>query len=193
VSDATGFEVKGLSESIKLLGKVDKDLRREAGLVVRKAAKQLQAESRARLKATPGVRRGAYGYKKKKIPGGGVGRRATATKGTIFLNTAKYPPLGPAEFGWNSQFVPYRKGKGGQVSRKGVGRFMPQNAMKRRTFPIFRGNQSTFKFPKYGERRAALAGPGWIVQPVLRKRLGMIQKQVRLLSVPGYRGADGYI
>ena len=158
----TGFEVKGLSESIKLLGSVDKELRKEAGLVVRKAAKQLQTESRARMKTAPGVRRRGY-----PLPMGAITRRSTATKGVIGINAARYPVIGPAEFGWNSQFIPYRgKGNGG--------RFVPQNSMKRRTFPIWRGNQ--FKFPKYGQKLTS--GPGWIVQPVLRKRLGMIQEQV---------------
>ena len=164
MASATGFEVKGLSESIKLLGKVDKELRKEAGLVVRKAAKQLQTESRARMKTAPGVRRSGY-----PLPMGAITRRSTATKGTIGINTARYPIVGPAEWGWSAQFIPYRgKGNGG--------RFVPQHSMKRRTFPIARTGR--FKFPKYAQRLAALSGPGWVVQPVLRQRLGMVQKQI---------------
>ena len=162
---STGFEVKGLAESVKLLGRADKELRKEAGKVVRVASKKLQSEMQSRIPATPGVRRRKYHA----FPKGGIRRTATATKGTISLNTGRYPVAGPAEFGWNAQFVPYRNGRG---------RFMPQNAMKRRTFPIWRGNQNSFKFPKYAERRAALSGPGWIVQPVLRKRLGLVQQEI---------------
>jgi hypothetical protein len=177
VAAATGFTVVGLSESIKLLGKSDKLLRKEAGMVVRKAATQLQTEARARLRSTPGVSRRSY----HSTPKGAITRRATATSGRVGINVQRYPVIGPAEFGWNSQFVPYRKRRGStalfrSLDAKGSGRFMPQNAMKRRTFPVNKG--SLFKFPKYGQRVAALSGPGWIVQPVLRKRLGMIQEQL---------------
>ena len=162
MAGATGFEVKGLNESIKLLATVAPDLRKEAGKVVRKAAVKLKREAQGRLAATPGVRRKSY-----PVPKTAIQHRATATKGLIKLSDR--PDISgiirAAEFGWNSQFVPYRNGKG---------RFMPQGAMRRRTFPIWRGNQ--FKFPKYGEK--LVAGPGWIVQPVLRKRLGAVQKQV---------------
>ena len=160
MAGATGFEVKGLNESIKLLATVAPDLRKEAGKVVRKAAIKLKREAQSRLAATPGVRRRRYPVSKTVIT-----HRATATAGRVGINTGKSPIIGPAEFGWRSQFVPYRNGRG---------RFMPQNAMRRRTFPIWRGNQ--FKFPKYGQK--LVAGPGWIVQPVLRKRLGAVQKQV---------------
>ncbi len=166
----TGFEVQGLSESILLLGRVDDQLRKEAGAVVRIAAVKLKNESRTRMNSAPGVRRAGY-----PMPKTALSHRATATKGVVGWNpkwtTGKTISKGKAgvgavaEFGWNSQFVPYRSGGG---------RFMPQNAMIRRTFPIWRGNQ--FKFPKYGEKLTA--GPGWIVLPVLRKRLGMIQKEV---------------
>lgn len=157
---ATGFEVQGLSESIKLLGSVDKTLRKEAGKVVRKAAIQLKREAQRRLAATPSVRRSSYPVSKTAIT-----HRATATKGVVGINTGRFPVIGPAEFGWNSQFVPFRSG---------AGRFMSQGSMRRRTFPIWRGNQ--FKFPKYGQKLTA--GPGWILQPVLRKRLGTIQEQL---------------
>jgi len=172
VASATGFEVKGLSESVKLLGSVDKELRREAGLVVRRAAVQLKRESQARLAATPGVRRRRY-----PMPKTAISHRATATKGVVGWNPkwTSGATIGKgkagvgrlAEFGAKSQFIPYRgKGNGG--------RFVPQGSMIRRTFPVWRGNQ--FTFPKYGQKLTS--GPGWIVQPVLRKRLGKIQEQV---------------
>ena len=156
------IQVDGLTESIKFLGKVDKELRKEAVNVLRKGALKIKGESQQRMAATPGVRRSSYPLFKSAIihrasgKGASVGINRAASNGrnaTIFA----------AEFGAGSQWIPYNRGAGKR------GRFVPQNSMRRRTFPVYRGNQ----FKSRGK-----AGPGWIVQPTIRKWVPKIEDQL---------------
>lgn len=146
-----GFEVDGLKESMRFLGKVGPELRKEAVDVIKKRTLVVKSDAQGRLAATPGVRRSKY-------PGGktAIVHRASTTGAAVGINrNGRNPSIFAAEFGAYRQWVARRYGR----TR---GEFWPQNAMKRRTFPVYRGNQ--FK-PRGG------AGPGWIVQPTIRRHI----------------------
>ncbi len=163
---ANGFQIEadGLKGTIKVLGKVDKGLRKEAGAVVRKYAVRIKTEAQARYQDTPGVRRNGYPFGK-----GAVVHRATATNASVGINrggAGKNAAVFGAEFGAYTQWVPSRRSQAGSGQR---GYFMGQNKMRRRTFPVWRGNQTTIR---------GKAGPGWVIMPILRKRVPEIEEEL---------------
>lgn len=150
----TGVKVDGLAESIKALAKVDKKYRKEAVEVFRDAAKSVQQESQ---KAIGRVGR----YPKRR---GMIGRSATGKGAGVTLNANKYPWALGAEYGEQVANVPrkYRGGRGGTQE-------WPQTALKRRTFGIWRPPTSVDMFVNRG---------GYMIQPVLRRRLPAIENDV---------------
>jgi len=158
------IEVEGLMATIKVLGKVDKDLRKQSGKIVRKYALKIKAEAWAKYKTSPGVNRSGY-----KLTKGAVTHRATATKASVGINrtskVGRNASIFPAEFGAYTATVPRFDGKGVHGRFRTYG----QNDMKRRTFPVWRGNNTTVR----GKR-----GPGWVMLPILRKRVPEIEKDL---------------
>jgi hypothetical protein len=167
VADSYKLQVEGLSETLRLLSRVDKDLRKEASAVLKRHVVSIKTKAQGRIQQTPGVRR-SNGYPLSKTA---VIHRASA-KPAVGINRAskkgRNAAIFPAEFGAYTQFVPYRKGSQ-RSSAKSFGRHIPQNAMRRRTFPVWRGNQ----FVSRGS-----AGPGWIVMPTIRKEVPKIEKDL---------------
>ena len=143
--DAT-VKVPGLNSTVKALSKVDDQFRKEAGKIVRIAAIKIKNESFARSRSAPGVRRAGYPFGK-----GAYIRGATATRGWVGINRSgafRNATVLGAEFG--------------AKKHKTFGRHMGQASMKRRTFPVWRGNSKVIR---------GKTGPGWIMLPVLRRRV----------------------
>ena len=162
MADSFTIEVDGLKETIKALGKVDKDLRKEAGQITRKYAVMIKSEAWARLQKTPGVSR-----KKYKLTKGALTHRATATAASVGINRSssvgRNAAIFGAEFGARKATLPINRGTG----KKGSSRGTLQNKMRRRTFPVWRGNATTVR---------GKSGPGWVILPVLRKRVPQIEE-----------------
>jgi hypothetical protein len=111
--------------------------------------------------SAPGVRRRGY-------PGGktAIVHRASGKGAAVGINrTVRNAAIFPAEFGAFTQAIPRYGGPGKKRRSRKTG----QNRMKRRTFPVWRGNQ----FVPRG-----WAGPGWSVQPTIRKWLPKFDKQL---------------
>jgi hypothetical protein len=158
VADSYKIEVDGLTETLKLLRRVDKDLRKEASAILKRHVLVVKAKAQARIQQTPGVIRSGYPITKTAIV-----HQASGMNAAVGINrasrTGKNAAIFPAEFGAYTQFVPWP----GQHR----GRHIPQNQMRRRTFPVWRGNQFKSRGP---------SGPGWIVMPTIRKEVPKIEK-----------------
>jgi len=169
------IEVDGLKESIRFLGKVGKDLRKEAVDIIKKNTVKVKSEAQAKMQSSPGVRRDGYPLTKTAII-----HRASGKGASVGINRAsssgRNAAIFPAEFGAHLAMVPTYRGKG----RKGGRRWVGQNDMIRRTFPIWRGNQ----FVPRGR-----AGPGWIVQPTIRKWMPKFDKQLAEDLMPVFNKA----
>ncbi|RLA51266.1 MAG: hypothetical protein DRQ98_11760 [Gammaproteobacteria bacterium] len=169
------IEVDGLKESIRFLGKVGKDLRKEAVNIIKENTVRVKSEAQAKMQTSPGVQRNGYPLTKTAIihrasgKGASVGINRASSKGR---NAAIFP----AEFGTYQAMVPVFRGRG----RAGGRRWMGQNEMRRRTFPVWRGNQ----FKPRGR-----AGPGWIVQPTIRKWMPKFDKQLAEDLMPVFNEA----
>ena len=157
------IRVKGLDETLKLLGKVDKDLRKEATNVLKEHVLIIKRAAQTRMGQTPGVRRSSYPLTKTAIV-----HKATTRSAGVGINRAskkgRNAAIFPAEFGAFTQFVPY--GYAQPNWAKKPGRYLSQGAMRRRTFPVWRGNQHKIR---------GKSGPGWIVMPTIRKELPKIE------------------
>ena len=110
-----GISVDGLNETIRALGKVDKQLKAEAVDTMRDGAKRVQADAQGRI--------GAGGYRMKRNRGM-IGRSATATGAGIKLRASKYPWAYAAEYG--------------EVVANVFGSRVGQYRMKRRTAAPFK-------------------------------------------------------
>jgi len=166
VAGANQITADGLEESIRFLGKVDKELRKEAVGIVKKWAVKVKTVSQGRLRSSPGVQRNGYPLSKTAII-----HRASGKGGSVGINrasrTGRNAAIFPAEFGAFTQFVPYNTGN--RATFKARGRHIGQNDMRRRTFPVWRGNQ----FKPRGS-----SGPGWIVLPTIRRMVPMIERDL---------------
>ena len=91
-----GVEVDGLTEAINALGKIDKQLKREAVDVMRDAAKQVQKIAQARI--------GGGGYRGPTNKGM-IGRSATSTGAGVKLRAKKYPWALKMEYGEKTAHV----------------------------------------------------------------------------------------
>ncbi len=163
MADQANIKVEGLSETLRMLSKVDKGLRKEVGAVMREQTKRIKNEAYARSRIAPGVRRRGYPITK-----GAYIRRATATKAQVGISRAssrgRNAAVFPAEFGWNRQALNWPNQRSG-----GRSKYVSQNSMVRRTFPIWRGNNTKI---------VGKSGPGWIMLPVLRKRVPKIRDEI---------------
>lgn len=162
--DGIGFEVDGLKESIRFLGKVDKELRKEAVDIIKKNTVKVKTDAQKKyMGSPPGVRRKGYPDATKTA----IIHRASGKGASVGINrsSSRNPAIFPAEFGFDMAMVPKFRGNGKQGGR----RWMHQGRMRRRTFPIYRGNQ----FVPRGN-----SGPGWIVQPTIRKWMPKFDKQL---------------
>jgi len=155
----SSVEVKGLAETVRMLSKVDKELKGEVTKVLRDHTKIIQAQAFALSKQSPGVRRKGYG-----ITRGAYTRRVAGTRARVGIqrsSSGKNAAVFPAELGSRFQAVP--RGSTGRT------KYVRQTAMVRRTFPVWRGNSTTVR---------GKSGPGWIMLPTLRKRLPLITKEL---------------
>jgi hypothetical protein len=80
-----------------------------------------------------------------------VGRSATMKGAAVTLKGGKYPWAWGAEYGARRAWV--------------FGRVTTQNQLRRRQFPVWRGNQFVTR---------GVSGPGWIIQPALRENLDRV-------------------
>ena len=85
-----GLSVDGLSEAIKALGRIDKEIKGEAVAVLRDASKKVQALAQSNI--GKGLYRGP-------MQRGMIGRSATATGAATKLRAKKYPWAFKAEYG----------------------------------------------------------------------------------------------
>lgn len=163
-SNNPSIDVDGLTESFKFLGRVDKELRKEAVNIIKKNTLKVKTEAQVKyLSGGAGVSRSGYPNATKT----GIIHRASGKGASIGINraSARNPAIFPAEFGADMAMLPVFRGKG----KPGGRRWVHQGRMRRRTFPIWRGNQ----FKPRGR-----SGPGWIVQPTIRRRLPKFDKQL---------------
>ena len=121
-----GIEVDGLAESIKALGRLDGEYKKEAVEVFRDAAKDVQRRAQANIGAV-----GRYPGRK-----GIVGRSATSTGAGVKLRASKYPWAYGAEFG--------------EVVADVYGNPVGQSRFKRRTMGEFKPPTSSDMFTNTG-------------------------------------------
>lgn len=121
-----GVEVDGLSESIRALGRLDGEYRKEAVAVFRDAAKDVQRRAQKAVGAV-----GRYPARK-----GMIGRSATTTGAGVKLRASKYPWAYGAEFG--------------EVVADVYGEPVGQSRMRRRTMGQFKPPTSPDMFKNTG-------------------------------------------
>lgn len=159
MADAVAVQVDGLKETLKFLQRVDPAMKKEAVSVMQEGTKTVQTAARARLRSAPGVS-GRY-----KLSAGAVIRRASGSGASVGINRAssrgRNAAIFGAEFGAKGWHVPR--------GRTGESRGLSQQSMRRRVFPVWRGNSTTVR---------GRSGPGWVVLPTLRKLLPKIEKQM---------------
>ena len=152
----TGLQVDGLTESIAVLRRLDKAYAKEATGILREGAKVVAKEARRRL--------GDAGRYPSGSPAGSIGYSATTRGAGNTLKASRRPWLLGAEFGEVIASVFERR-----VGRKTVGRIPQASFEGGRTMPPYRPPTST----DLGKNRG-----GYLLQPVIRKRLPMIEKQI---------------
>lgn len=145
---STSFEVDGLSEAVKAMSRFDKETGKAARDEMRAAAVKVQKAAQAKSKGRPGG--GSYPRRL-----GMIGRSVTTKGAGINLRGKKYPWAWGAEFGARRAWV--------------FGRVTTQGKLRRRQFPVWRGSQ----FVTRGR-----SGPGWIIQPTIRKMLPQITEEI---------------
>jgi len=159
MADNFNMQVVGLKGTIKALGRVDDDLRKDTTQIIKKHVVKLKTETQNRYKGSPGVSRAGYPFGK-----GAVVHRAASTGAFIGINKGgarKNAAVFAAEFGAKQAMVPQYEGPG-----EGYSIPRGQNEMRRRTFPVWRGNSTTIR---------GKSGPGWVLMPLLRKRVPQLQ------------------
>lgn len=142
--------VEGLTESIKALKKASDETGAEARLLIRDAAQSVQQGAQKRAKSRPGG--GSYPRRK------GMIKRSATNRGAAVAVTgrgSRYPWGPAAEYGAKRAWV--------------YGRVTTQGSLRRRQFPVWRGNQFVIR---------GRSGPGWLVQPEIRKQLPRIEQEL---------------
>ena len=91
VFSGKGLQVDGLSESLRALGAISKQVRKEATDSMRKGAKLIQGKAQSSIGNHPD-----YGMP---TPRGMIGRSVTAKGAAVKLRRLKYPWAGGGEFG----------------------------------------------------------------------------------------------
>lgn len=135
------LHVDGLTEALRGLAKVDREAGSAARDLLKESAATIQKAAQARLAGRPGG--GTYPRRT-----GMVGRSASNKGGGISLKGSRYPWAWGAEFGARRAWV--------------YGKVNVQSNLRRRQFPIWRGNQFVVR---------GRGGPGWIIQPTIRAHL----------------------
>lgn len=153
MADSLTLEAKDLSSALRALGRVDKEARKEAVGVLRDESKRVQGLSQSRLSSRPGG--GTYPVRR-----GMIGRFANS-KGAGITLRGRYPWSWAAEFGSRRGWTPRRTG--------GIRVHKSQARWRRRQFPVWRGNQFVVR---------GASGPGWIIQPTIRKQLPKITENL---------------
>lgn len=116
--------------------------------LLRDGAKTIQTAAQFRLRARPGG--GAYPRRS-----GMIGRSAGAKGAGVTLRGGRYPWAWGAEFGAKRAWV--------------YGRVTSASRLRRRQFPIWRGNQFVVR---------GRSGPGWIIQPAIRENLDRVLEEI---------------
>ncbi len=142
------MEVEGLTEALKALSRFDRETGQEARSVLREGAKLIQTKSQAKLGRRPGG--GSYPRRR-----GMIGRSVTLRGGGINLKGRRYPWAWGAEFGAKRAWV--------------FGKVTVQSRLRRRQFPIWRGNQFVVR---------GRGGPGWIIQPTIRENIDRVTRDI---------------
>lgn len=140
------MRVDGLSEALRGIAVFDRELGAAARDVIREGTKTIQFAAQRKIGS------GGGRYPKRS---GMIGRSTTNRGGGIKLAGAKYPWAWAAEFGARRAWV--------------FGRVTTQGRLRRRTFPVWRGNQ----FVTRGS-----AGPGWMIQPAIRQNLDRVTREI---------------
>lgn len=137
----TSYKVDGLTEALRALNRVNKEAGTMARELVREGAKTIQTEAQRRARGRAGG--GTYPRRM-----GMIGRSASTKGGAIKLAGSKYPWAWGAEYGARRAWV--------------FGRVTTQGRLRRRQFPVWRGNQFVVR---------GASGPGWLIQPAIRAKL----------------------
>lgn len=138
------LHVDGLTEALRGLNRVDRDAGKAARLLLADGAKTIKAAAQAKVGRRPGG--GSYPRRS-----GMVGRSATAKGAGVTLRGARYPWAWGAEFGARRAWI--------------YGRVTLASKLRRRQFPIWRGNQFVVR---------GRGGPGWIIQPAIRENIDRV-------------------
>lgn len=138
------LHVDGLTEALRGLNTVDREAGRTARALLADGAKTIQHAAQAKLGRRPGG--GTYPRRT-----GMVGRSASAKGAGVTLRGGRYPWAWGAEYGARRAWV--------------WGRVTVQSKLRRRQFPIWRGNQFVVR---------GRGGPGWIIQPAIRENLDRV-------------------
>lgn len=144
--DPARLEVEGLSEALKAINRFDREKGAAARDVLREGAKIVQADARSRMGAGGGRYPSRVGM---------IGRSASSRGAAIKLAGKRYPWAWGAEFGARRAWV--------------FGRVTTQNRLRKRTFPVWRGNQFVVR---------GRGGPGWLIQPAIRANLERVSTLV---------------
>ena len=141
-----GTSVDGLTEAVKAMGKFSKAAGNEARSVMRVGAREIATLSKRRVGRRPGG--GSYPRRS-----GMIGYSATGKGAAVKLKGAnpRYPMAWGAEYGAKRAWV--------------FGRVTTQGKLRRRQYPVWRGNQ----FVTRGR-----SGPGWIIQPTIRENMDRV-------------------
>jgi hypothetical protein len=142
------LQVDGLAESIKALAYIERDLGNAARGALRDAAKVVQFDAQRRISGRPGG--GSYPRRR-----GMVGRSGTNKGAAVKLRGSKYPWAWGAEYGAKRAWV--------------FGRVTTQGQLRRRQFPVWRGNQFVVR---------GRGGPGWAIQPAIRRNLPRVTADI---------------
>lgn len=142
------LEVEGLTESIKALTRVDRELGARARDLIRTEAVIIAADAKSRLGNRPGG--GTYPRR-----AGMIRRKANQKGAEIGLAVSRYPWARGAEFGAKRAWV--------------FGRVTTQGKLRRRQFPVWRGNQFVVR---------GGSGPGWVIQPAIRANIDAASKRI---------------
>jgi len=158
-----GIQIDGLDETIRALGRLDKEYKKEAVAIYREVAKDIQARSQTKI-----GRVGRYPNKR-----GMIGRSATAKGAGVKLRASKYPWAYGAEYG--------------EVVASVFGRSDAQSDFKRRTFGMFKPPTSPDMFQNRGGymiQPTIRARKKFIYEKSSKDMTKLIDKAMRRAGVP---------
>ena len=157
-----------LAAAVRALGQVDKVAKAELTKGLRGETNRVAKLARARARQKPG---GGF-YRALPARAIGVSTRAAKGEAALVLKGNDYPDALAAEFGAKSAATPVFRGRG-----KGHPKWRSQARWKRRRYPVWRGNNV---------KLLGRAGPGWIVQPTIRRERPRIEANLVQLTTDVY-------